>query len=120
MAEGYGETVDAEPTWSEDALAATVERLAAPSDQQIAWLRAQGTYPSLDELALAFDDEVRRVRDALTRDHPLMALDRHLSAMSGSDNKADLWMPEALDSELWSRARSLANEALRELERKPR
>jgi hypothetical protein len=45
------------------ALTETVERLAAPPEQRLEWLAQLGTLPSLDELALEFEDEFVRVSD---------------------------------------------------------
>ena len=48
--------------WSDEDLKVCVERLAAPAERQLAWVRNLGSFPSLDELALDFDDEFRRVQ----------------------------------------------------------
>jgi hypothetical protein len=50
--------------WSDEDLKASVARLAEPADRRLEWLRGRGLFPSLDELALEFDDEFARVRDA--------------------------------------------------------
>jgi hypothetical protein len=110
--------VESEPAWSEEALRKTVERLAAPEAEGLAYLRALGTYPSLDELALGLNEELDRVRKTLPSDHPLLALDGKLDEMSGSE-KASLWTVEALDSEPWDTVRRIAREALAELDRHP-
>lgn len=52
--------------WREKQLLEAVKRLAAPPEEQVAHLRGLGSFPSLDELALEFDDvfgppEVRRL-----------------------------------------------------------
>lgn len=105
--------------WSDEDLRACVARLAEPSDRQLEWLRELGTFPSLDELALEFDDEFARVRAASgcgrsAAGQALLALDEQLARMSGPAN-ADLWTPRALDGEAWSRVRDLARRALVEL-----
>jgi len=51
--------------WSDRDLRKTVALLAASSDRQLEWLRELGTLPSLDELALGFDDEFVRIRAAI-------------------------------------------------------
>ncbi len=103
--------------WSDEDLKATVERLAAPADRQLEWLGELGTFPSLDELALEFDDEFGRVRPLLEKGAVSMpglaALDAQLSLMSGPEN-AELWRPEALDGPEWARVRELATGALGE------
>lgn len=84
--------------WSDRDLRTTVERLAAASEQQLEWLTPLGPLPSLDELALEFDDEFGRVREAIAADSAssLVALDAQLLRMSGAEN-AELWRPEALE-----------------------
>lgn len=104
--------------WSDEDLRAAVERLAASPERQLEWLGELGTLPSLDELALEFDDEFGRVRSTVDRAssiRALTALDGQLSLMSGPEN-AGLWWPEALDGPEWSRVRELAASALSELD----
>jgi hypothetical protein len=100
--------------WREKQLLEVVKRLAAPPDEQVAHLRGLGSFPSLDELALEFDDvfgppgstpPAGEWADALKR---LAAM---LSAMSGPEN-ADLWTPEALHGAEWAEVRELAREAI--------
>jgi hypothetical protein len=104
--------------WSDEGLRQTVERLAAPAADQREWLQRMRTFPSLDELALEFDDEIQRVRGAgpSLASPALSELDKQLSAMSGTDN-GKLWRPEALDGDEWARVRALAAAALSELDR---
>jgi hypothetical protein len=67
-----------------------VERLAAPADDQAAYVRSLGTWPSMDELALQFDDVFSPVRDAASAATAptglvaLRSLDRQLSEMTGT------------------------------------
>lgn len=99
--------------WSNEDLMMSVERLAAPGDSQVAWLRRLGTYPMLDELALDFEYEFGRLRGsegALVE--ALAVLDGQVSSMSGPPNES-LWLPNALDGEEWKRVRELARRALR-------
>lgn len=94
--------------------------LGAPAETQLAYLRKLGTYPSLDELALEFDDEYGRVRpedgpdeNTLSPDTAaaLAALDAKLTSMSRAIN-GQLWQPPALHGPEWSQTRSLALAAL--------
>jgi hypothetical protein len=104
--------------WSDEDLRAAVERLAASPERQLEWLRELGTLPSLDELALEFDDEFCRMRSTVDRTssmRALTALDEQLSLMGGPEN-AGLWRPGALDGAEWSRVRELAVSALSELD----
>ncbi len=102
--------------WTDGDLLATVKRLAAPAEAQVAWLKELGTYPSLDELALEFDDEFARVRsgqaDHLSPDAlgALFELDQELDRISGAAN-ARLWDPESLDGPEWRAIRELAARA---------
>jgi hypothetical protein len=101
-------------------LIAVVRRLADPPEVQAAYLRELGSYPSLDELALEFDD----VRDAalLNADpawaEAIHALDAQLSAMS-SRTDAVLWNGDSLHRDEWQRVRALAATALRVRSRGP-
>ena len=104
-------------TPSVDDLLSTVKRLASPPDEQEAYLRQLGTRPSLDELALEFDEEYQRLRQQQREVRPpvylaaLQALDVQLDAMSG-ENNSKLWTAEALHHDEWTRVRALAREAL--------
>ncbi len=101
------------------ALIATLERLAASGAQQEAYLRRLGTAPSLDELALEFDDEYAPLRhrpsdpQASTFDEALAALDACLRRFGGASN-AHLWVVEALERPEWQEVRRLAQRALAE------
>ena len=89
--------------WLEKLLVEAVERLAAPADEQLAYLQNLGTYPLLDELALEFDDAFGPSRSASPASPwagELKRLDAKLSAMSGPDN-APLWTPQALHGPEW-------------------
>ena len=102
--------------WDERELVEVVKRLAASSDEQAGYLRLLGTFPSLDELALEFDDlcgsqgttvPASRWRESLAK------LDAALSAMSGTEH-AYLWTAEALDRPEWAEIRALARDALQQ------
>ncbi len=97
--------------WSDTNLRQTLERLAASGDEQREYLQQIGSFPSLDELALEFDDEFQCVRAVASV--ALGKVDEQLSIMSG----ADLWKPEALDGNEWARVRVLAGAALMELDK---
>jgi hypothetical protein len=104
--------------WREVLLKA-LERLAAPADTQILYLREIGTFPLADELALEFNDAVvaswQLVEAGLLTQTALdaaLALDDWLKTFSGMEHASE-WRPEALHfSSNWSRARELAREAL--------
>ena len=95
-------------------LKTTLQRLAAPAREQVKYLRDLGTYPSLDELALEFDDALSPVRHELDALTVLRELDELLHRMSGPAN-AELWEPGALTGDEWQRVRALAASALASL-----
>ena len=98
----------------EDFLIEAVKRLAAAPDEQAAYLRQAGAYPSLDELALEFDDAFAPVRASQGGNEwheALGRLDAKLDAMSGQQN-AQLWRAEALTRDDWAEVRELARGAL--------
>jgi hypothetical protein len=106
--------------WSDGDLLKTVKRLALAADEQAAYVRQLGSAPSLDELALEFDDEFNRLRgeggaSAVPPGYhaALSALDEQLDRMSGQDN-AELWVEEALGRREWQQVRELARRALAE------
>lgn len=95
-------------------LRATLERLAAPAGDQVAYLEALGTGEVADELALEFDDAFRPLEPAL-RDEPgtgqlletLKALDRALTADSLG------WSVQEIREQAdWTGVRVLAAKAL--------
>lgn len=100
-------------------LVAALQRLAADPAVQTAYLASLGVNPSLDELALEFDDAYRIVQprfrelgvspQAIAR---LARVDDALAKMSGARN-AQLWESSALaSSDAWAKLRSLASEAI--------
>ena len=106
-------------TWVIDELRRVLALLAAPGDEQLAYLRRLGPV-SVDELGLEFDDIARAARAAL-REHEvataLAALDDELSRMSGQENAA-LWTDQGVaTSPAWATVRDLASRALRLLDR---
>jgi hypothetical protein len=92
-----------------------VKRLAAPADEQAAYLRRLGSYPALDELALEFDDALAPARCASGGSKAwqdgLRHIDAKLDSMSGEQN-ASLWDVDALDGSEWAEVRDLARKAL--------
>jgi hypothetical protein len=105
--------------WSDQDLNEAVQLLAAGPERQLAWVREDGTYPSLDELALAFEYEFDRVRpkshggQLRARDSALLALSGQLDGMSGEAHAA-LWKAPALVGPEWANVRELAARALSE------
>ena len=100
--------------WREEQLLDAVKRLAAPPDEQVAHVHALGAFPSLDELALEFDDVFGPTGSSPPAGEWADALKRvaaTLSAMSGPEN-ADLWTPEALHGPEWAEVREVAREAI--------
>lgn len=96
-------------------LVEAVERLAAAPDSQEAYLRQLGSYPSLDELALEFDDAFVPVRsmldDSTSWAVELRRLDAKLTSISGQHH-AGLWFASALTGEEWNEVRALARKAI--------
>ena len=108
-------------TWAMTAIVETLSRLAAPCRRQEAYLREFGTWPSLDELALEFDDAYRPlVTPTPDPGLPSLAvarlgmLDRKLAEM-GKGGPA-LWSDSALASDpAWAEVRAFAAAALEAL-----
>ena len=102
-----------------DQILAAITRLAAPAAQQAEFLRAIGTYPSADELALEFSDLVKsksrlRTECSITDEafQLIDDLDRKLNAFSGEQHSAE-WDASALEpSSNWAEVRRLAMRAL--------
>lgn len=108
--------------WADEGLRSCLERLAAPSDEQRAWLRRLGPGTSPGALALDFDEEYGAISDAgggASLSHAafeaLEALDEQLQAMSGPEGDP-VFEPAALDGEYWTRVRELARRAIRAID----
>lgn len=107
----------------ETRLVNAVRRLAAPGDEQRAYIERVGTGPLLDELALELDDVFAGGRTEFLHEAPFSAealaavgrLDEHLRAFSGSSNST-LWLVASLDAPEWEEVRRLARNALLLLE----
>ena len=77
-------------------------------------MKQLGSYPSLDELALEFDDALRAPQSGDRSQawaDALGQLNTKLNAMSGEQNAA-LWRVEALTTTEWAEVRALAQNAL--------
>jgi hypothetical protein len=93
--------------------------LAAPAVEQEAYLRAFGTWPSNDELALDLDDVAEAAMPSLPVDtqRVIRELDELLDRMSGP---SPLWDGPALyTAPEWAQARELARRALESIEASP-
>jgi hypothetical protein len=99
-------------------LVEALELLAAPPEEQIAWVGNHRAH--VDELALQFDDSFKPLDiddGPLSQDQrqAIRALDSALLRMSGPEN-APLWTEEGLrTSSRWKHVRLLAARALREI-----
>lgn len=95
----------------------TVQRLAAPADEQEAYVRQLGTAPSTDELALEFSDALLVARGSLSEAvaSAALRLDAYLAKISGSAN-TELWTILALyKAPEWMSVRQLAGEVLQRI-----
>lgn len=103
-------------------LEASLGRLAAPADEQLAYLESLGTGALADELALEFHDDVLAVKafaESKLRGTEAMRavaeVDDALRNMSGPANER-LWRPEGLrTAQEWAALRRLAAAALERL-----
>jgi hypothetical protein len=101
----------------------SVRRLAASADSQIPYLVSLGTVPSIDELALEFDDAYPVFTSRIAEfDLPhravesLIRLNDLLLEMSGAAH-AELWTVDALaESPRWSEVRRVASEILAQID----
>jgi hypothetical protein len=100
-------------------LRAELELLGSTADAQEAYLRATGTWPSLDELALNFDwaygmtGQLVEARLLSRESQDLLdAISAEFQIMSGRDTP-ELWDGAALASAAeWTRVRQLSSQAL--------
>lgn len=98
-----------------------VELLARSPSSQAEFLQELGTAPSLDELALIFDDSYGFFRSSVEHSanslefaqllSALRNLDGRLTALSSPSNKT-LWSIEALTCPEWDEVRKAAGETL--------
>lgn len=98
------------------ALSGAVARLAMPAREQIEYLEQLGTAPSVDELALEFDDLYVPVtaRWRATGDRSeLLGLLAQVDAALGAQTA---WTVDDLDSKSWVEIRQLAKSALARFE----
>jgi hypothetical protein len=98
-------------------LTTAVKNLSLSKNEQEEYLRRLGTYPSLDELALEFDDVYQLYIDGDVRqENPVLMwslkeLNDKLDSMSKTTNLT-IWHADALDNSDWSSIRSLSQHAL--------
>ncbi|MBI3298836.1 MAG: hypothetical protein HYZ75_11770 [Elusimicrobia bacterium] len=103
-------------------LEASLGRLAAPAEEQLAYLNSLGTGELADELALELHDDLLAVKGCAEPDlrdsaamRAVVEVDDALQRMSGAANER-LWRPEGLRAaEEWAALRLLAAAALARL-----
>ena len=105
---------------------AALARLSAPPHEQAAYLEEIGTSPSLDELALEFEEAYIPMLGLADEFHltseqmnVLRALNDGLRAIGGPENE-HLWTTDALERAEWSDIRRLASDAKASLLALPR
>ncbi len=101
-------------------LVEAIQRLAQDAAEQERWLREDGTWPSLDELVLTFDD-VQGAAAALATEHlmdldAVAQIDRVAAQVHEMSGDSDVWEAAALRSDpAWEELRRLATGALESL-----
>lgn len=106
-------------------LADALEHLSWPAERQRSYLQELGTSPSLDELALEFDDALRTVAGVFTdpsidaeTQRMLSSIDVSLTVMSNRSDEPDRWDVRSLDENpRWVEIRKLAASVCRRLPR---
>ncbi|MCO8271090.1 hypothetical protein M1L60_10845 [Actinoplanes sp. TRM 88003] len=101
------------------ALMRSIAILAMEAEEQTAYVRNLGTHPSLDELALEFDDGFPLaptfVEHGWLNHFAVLALQElnHQLATMSEERKAGLWHADALTTASeWARVRALARAAI--------
>ena len=102
-----------ETDWALRALHDALIELAAPAKDQIAHLDGLGVLPSIDELALEFDDAAAYVPELVARGQlapadadRIASIDHLLAQMSDQE---EIWTTEALQAHpAWEEVRKLA------------
>jgi hypothetical protein len=97
----------------------SIKSLAFSSETQRDYLKQIGTFPSLDELALDFDDAYRPFVGELAT-HPSNPITLSLQKInllldSFSEDKT-IWTEESLDNKSWTELRAIAASILRDIE----
>lgn len=89
-----------------------LKNLAAPKQQQIAYLQQLGTFPLFDELALEFEDIFFTIK---SRKYSfllkVMKLLENLSKSFENMNEKE-WLADTMTEKCWDRVRDVAREAL--------
>ena len=88
-----------------------LKNLAAPKEQQIAYLQQLGTFPLFDELALEFEDiffvvKSKKYNFLLKVMNLLENLSKNLEDMSKKE-----WLADTMTEKCWDRVRNVAREA---------
>jgi hypothetical protein len=104
-------------------LISSVEMLAATSDYQREYLKKLGSFPSLNELALEFDDVYPAFKAQTQSDAPIPesilvkfdSIDSALNLLSDSDYQ-NVWDEKALDTQPWVEIRNIAISVLKEID----
>ena len=88
-----------------------LKNLAAPKQQQIAYLQQLGTFPLFDEIALEFEDVFLTIKSKKYIFLPkvmkvLEKISKNLEDMSEKE-----WLADTMTEKCWDRVRDLAREA---------
>jgi hypothetical protein len=103
-------------------LLSSIEWLAANPENQREYLKNLGSFPSLDELALEFDDvypafKAQTASQAIMPESILVKienLDYALNLLSDSADKS-VWDESSLDTENWVNIRNIASSVLKDI-----
>ena len=99
-------------------LRAALSRLAAPAEEQAAYLRDLGVEDLLDELALEYGDYLLPTQTELNDDEHARGFLASCRTLDALLNDAQLgWRAADLDSDAWQRVRGAAQIALTDLDR---
>ncbi len=86
-----------------------IENLSLSSEKQIKYLKDLGTYPSLEELALEFDDAYRPLKGRVSE--VIEKLNFLLDKLSDSED-VNIWETSSLNSAPWLEIRELSRNIL--------
>jgi hypothetical protein len=98
-----------------------IGRLAASASEQVRYLAELGVLPSVDELALEFEDVVvllpRLLEDGNLNREQYQSIDALRRKLSGMSNKQDLWTEASLRSHsCWKEVRRLARVVINKMQ----